>query len=71
MSLTNAQYMLVSELLDEVHEVKKSFVEMQQKISELEDENYRLKERISELYTMIRSVDHTDVDERPKVVFYR
>ena len=61
MSLTNAQYALVSELLDEVHEVKKSFVEMEQKVSELEDENYHLRERINELYCMIRSVDHTDV----------
>lgn len=64
MALTNAQYMLVSELLDEVHEVKKEFIEMKQKVYELEDENYRLKERINELYTMICSVDHTDeIDE--------
>ena len=60
MSLTNAQYMLVSELLDEVHEVKKEFIEMKQKIYALEDENYRLKERINELYTMINSVDYSD-----------
>ena len=64
MSLTNAQYMLVSELLDEVHEVKKSFVEMQQKVYELEDENYRLKERINELYTMVNSVDCSDEIEQ-------
>ena len=70
MSLTNAQYMLVSELLDEVHEVKKSFVEMEQKLSELEDENYRLKERINELYTMVNSVNCADVDEHSKIVFY-
>jgi predicted nuclease with TOPRIM domain len=60
MSLTNAQYMLVSELLDEVHEVKKDFIEMKQKVYELEDENYRLKERINELYSMINSVDCSD-----------
>lgn len=60
MALTNAQYMLVSELLDEVLEVKKDFIEMKQKVYELEDENYRLKERINELYSMINAVDCTD-----------
>lgn len=64
MSLTNAQYMLVSELLDEVHEVKKDFLEMKQKVYELEDENYRLKERINELYSMINAVDCTDEIEQ-------
>ena len=60
MTLTNAQYMLVSELLDEVHEVKKEYIDMKTKVYELEDENYRLKERINELYTMVNSIDCSD-----------
>lgn len=64
MSLTSAQYMLVSELLDEVHDVKKEFIKMKQKVYELEDENYRLKERINELYSMINAVDCTDEIEQ-------
>ena len=66
MALTNAQYELVRELLDEVHEVKDSFRELQTKVYDLEDDNYRLKERISELYKMIDEVNCLDDVEELK-----
>jgi predicted nuclease with TOPRIM domain len=43
-----------------VEHAEKDFIEMKQKVYELEDENYRLKERINELYSMINSVDCSD-----------
>ena len=66
MALTNAQYELVRELLDEVHEVKDSFRELQTKVYDLEDDNYRLRERISELYKMIDEVTCLDDVEELK-----
>ena len=66
MALTNAQYELVRELLDEVHEVKDSFRELQTKVYDLEDDNSRLRERISELYKMIDEVNCLDDVEELK-----
>ena len=66
MALTNAQYGLVRELLDEVHEVKDSFRELQTKVYDLEDDNYHLRERISELYKMIDEVNCLDDVEELK-----
>lgn len=66
MALTNAQYALVSELLDEVHDIKDGFRDLQTKVYDLEDENYRLRERISELYKMINDINCVDDVEELK-----
>lgn len=66
MALTNAQYALVHELLDEVHDVKESFRELQTKVYNLEDDNYHLRGRISELYKMIDEMNCLDDVEELK-----
>lgn len=60
MAFTNAQYRLIAELLEEIHEIKDEHIELQTRINDVERENYRLRDRISELYMMINEVNVVD-----------
>lgn len=60
MAFTNAQYRLIAELLEEIHEIKDEHIELQTRINDVERENYRLRDRISELYLMINEVNVVD-----------
>lgn len=60
MAFTNAQYSLIAELLEEIHEIKDEHIELQTRINDVERENYRLRDRISELYLMINEVNVVD-----------
>ena len=60
MALTNAQYALIAELLEEVHDIKDEHIKLQMRVCEVEKENYHLRERISELRMMINEIDCVD-----------
>lgn len=70
MTFTNAQYALIAELLEEIHEIKDEHHELQTRINDVERENYHLRDRISELYMMINEVNVVDdVRELKKWMF--
>lgn len=70
MAFTNAQYALIAELLEEIHEIKDEHHELQTRINDVERENYHLRDRISELYMMINEVNVVDdVRELKKWMF--